>query len=159
MAPGNRVVRHGVDEATLIALAAKLAPQLRAGGVILLSGELGAGKTTFARALLGALGVASRVKSPTYSLIESYSAGGIAIHHLDFYRIADPGELEWLGLADLVAQPHLLLVEWPERAGSALPAADLAITLSHAGTTRDIAVSALSNAGQGWLNHWTMDSP
>lgn len=148
----DALIRHGVDEPGLTALAAKLAPLVRDGGVILLSGELGAGKTTFARALLGALGVASRVKSPTYSLIESYSIGDLAVHHLDLYRIADPGELEWLGIADLVAQPHLMLIEWPERGGGALPPADLSIALAHAGASRDIVFAAVSPRGQRWLN-------
>jgi len=148
----DALIRRGVDEPGLAAVAAKLAPLVRDGGVILLSGELGAGKTTFARALLGALGVASRVKSPTYSLIESYSIGDVAIHHLDLYRIADPGELEWLGIADLVAQPHLMLIEWPERGGGALPSADLSIALAHAGSSRDIVLSAVSPKGQDWLD-------
>ena len=116
---------RAVDEPALAALAADLAPAVRRGGVLHLDGELGAGKTTFARALLKALGVDARIKSPTYSLIESYPAGELAVHHLDLYRIADPGELEWLGLADLTIGPHLIVVEWPERAGSALPFATL----------------------------------
>jgi tRNA threonylcarbamoyladenosine biosynthesis protein TsaE len=152
MTAADALIRRGVDQRALTALAARLAPLARDGGVILLSGELGAGKTTFARALLAALGVTTRVKSPTYSLIESYTVGDLAIHHLDLYRIADPGELEWLGLADLVVQPHLILVEWPERAGNALPAADLSIALAHAGATRDVALSASSPRGQRWLN-------
>jgi len=152
MTPAERIVRRGIDEPALMALAATLAARVRRGGVILLQGELGAGKTTFARALLGALGVRQRVKSPTYSLIESYNVGDLAIHHLDLYRIADAGELEWLGLADLVAQPHLMLVEWPERAAGALPHADLVISLAHAGSVRDIELRAASPAGQRWLN-------
>jgi tRNA threonylcarbamoyladenosine biosynthesis protein TsaE len=143
--------RPGIDEAQLKALAASLAASVRAGGVILLRGELGAGKTTFARALLTTLGVETRVKSPTYSLIESYEVGELAIHHLDLYRISDPGELEWLGLPDLLAQPHLLLVEWPERAGAALPAADLTVALAHAGPVRDAVLTAASERGSQWL--------
>src|SRR5690606_27309192 len=106
---------RALDEAALVALATDLAGRTHDGGVIFLEGELGAGKTTFARALLRARGVGERVKSPTYSLIESYSGSGHPAHHLDLYRIADPGELEWLGLADLVTPGALLLVEWPER--------------------------------------------
>jgi tRNA threonylcarbamoyladenosine biosynthesis protein TsaE len=140
-----------LDEAQLTALAQRLAPALDAGGVLYLSGDLGAGKTTFARALLGALGVAARIKSPTYSLIESYAAAGLGVHHLDLYRIADPGELEWLGLADLVSEPHLLVVEWPERAGSALPPADLVVHLAHAGSRRSVAFEARSPRAVEWL--------
>jgi tRNA threonylcarbamoyladenosine biosynthesis protein TsaE len=152
MNDAGALVRRGIDEPQLRALAARLAPHVRDGGVILLSGELGAGKTTFARALLTALGVGVRVKSPTYSLIESYPVGDLAIHHLDLYRIADPGELEWLGLADLVSQPHLLVVEWPERGGAVLPAPDLTVALSHAGAVRDAVLTARSARGALWLD-------
>ncbi len=145
------LARPGLDEPALCALAARLAPGVAAGGVIHLRGELGAGKSTFARALLGALGVGARVKSPTYSLIESYRASGLAIHHLDLYRIADPGELEWLGLADLLAEPHLLVIEWPERAPGALPAPDLEVRLSHAGPVRDVTLAAGTSRGAAWL--------
>jgi len=129
-----------LDEAALTALAQRLAPAVRDGAAIHLSGELGAGKTTFARALLKAIGVGERVKSPTYSLIESYRVGELDVHHLDLYRIADPGELEWLGLSDLATPSALLLVEWPERGGDALPAPDLHVFLRHAGATRDLEI-------------------
>ena len=128
----------GLDEAALVDLARALAPALAAGGVVYLRGDLGAGKTTFARALLQALGVGERVKSPTYSLIESYRAGGIDIHHLDLYRIADPGELEWLGLDALWRPGALVLVEWPQRGGDRLPPADLELALAHTGIRRDL---------------------
>lgn len=140
-----------LDEAALAARAQRLAPALATGGVIHLQGDLGAGKTTFARALLGALGVSGRVKSPTYSLIESYRAGELAIHHLDLYRIADPGELEWLGLQDLQVDPSLFLIEWPERGGAALPAADLVLQLAHDDACRALAALAPTARGQSWL--------
>jgi tRNA threonylcarbamoyladenosine biosynthesis protein TsaE len=140
-----------LDEPALVASAASLAPAARAGGVIHLAGDLGAGKTTFARALLGALGVGERIKSPTYSLVESYVAGGMDIHHLDLYRIADAGELEWLGLADLADPAALLLVEWPERGGGALPPPDVRFALSHAGDRRRIDATACTARGHAWL--------
>lgn len=142
------VALRGIDESRLSEFATAFAPHLGAGGVIHLCGELGAGKTTFARALLKAIGVGERVKSPTYSLIETYECGDLRIHHLDLYRIADPGELEWLGLPELSGSGTLLLVEWPERGGHALPAADLVIALSHAGATRDLRIDALSERGR-----------
>lgn len=142
---------HGLDEPALVSLAMRVAPMLAAGGVVFLAGDLGAGKTTFARALLGALGVESRVKSPTYSLVESYAAGDLTIHHLDLYRIADAGELEWLGLADLAVEPFLLLVEWPERAGAALPQPDLTVHLAHAPAARDVVLEASTARGTAWL--------
>ena len=129
-----------LDEDALVGLARRLAPAASQGGAIHLAGELGAGKTTFARALLKAIGVGERVKSPTYSLIESYRVGELDVHHLDLYRLADPGELEWLGLSDLATPSALLLVEWPERGGDALPAPDLHVVLRHAGSTRDLEI-------------------
>jgi len=148
------LVVQGVDETRLIALAERLAPAVRAGGAIQLHGDLGAGKTTFARALLRALGVGERVKSPTYSLIESYRVGDLDIHHLDLYRIADPGELEWLGLSDLAVASALLVVEWPERGVGVLPAADLRLQLRHAGATRDLFADAGSPRGESLLAAW-----
>src|ERR1700743_1836946 len=85
------------DEDATRALGQRVATALAGGLVVYLRGELGAGKTSFARALLTALGVGERIKSPTYSLVEGYQAGARPAWHLDLYRIADPGELEWLG--------------------------------------------------------------
>ena len=141
-----------LDEAGLTALAVRFAEPLRGGGVIHLCGELGAGKTTFSRALIRALGVGERVKSPTYSLIESYRVDELQVHHLDLYRIAQADELEWLGLADLVDDAALLLVEWPERGAGALPPADLRIQLAHAGDRRDIRICALTPRGRNTLD-------
>lgn len=143
--------RHLADEAAVVELARAFAPHLRGGGTIYLHGELGAGKTTFARALIGALGVSGRIKSPTYSLIESYRAGDLAIHHLDLYRIADAAELEWLGLGDLQDEPGLVLVEWPERGGEALPPPDLVVELAHAADGRLFSARPASARGQAWL--------
>lgn len=151
---GAALAKREIDEAQLVALAARLAPAVRDGAVIYLVGELGAGKTTFARALLGALGVGERVKSPTYSLIESYRVGGLDVHHLDLYRIADAGELEWLGLSDLCSADALLLIEWPERGAGALPHADLVIALEHAGMLRALEVSASGRRGEGLMDEW-----
>jgi len=124
-----------LDESALAQEAQKLASVLHGGAIIYLEGDLGAGKTTFARALLRALGVGERVKSPTYSLIESYDITHFRIHHLDLYRIADAGELEWLGLPDLLGHNDVLLIEWPERGQGVLPVADILIRLSY--TTPD----------------------
>lgn len=151
MAELSRVALVDIDEAALTAFARSLAPVVAEGGTIYLTGELGAGKTTFARALLGALGVGTRVKSPTYSLIESYSADGLAIHHLDMYRIAAVDEMEWLGLRDLAVGRHLWLIEWPERAAAALPAPDMVVNLAHAEHGRDLRIDAVSTSALQWL--------
>ena len=98
--------------------------------LIELHGDLGAGKTTFARYLLRALGVQGRIKSPTYGILESYQLGAIPLSHLDFYRFNTPEEWEEAGLRDLFAGPGLKLVEWPERAAGHLPPADLKLFIS-----------------------------
>lgn len=144
-------VADRVDEPALAGIARKLAGAVGEGGVIHLVGPLGAGKTTFARALLTALGVGSRVKSPTYSLIESYTAGGLGVQHLDLYRIADAEEVEWLGLRDF-ADPQLWLIEWPERARGAIPKPDLIVSLTHAGSVRDARLEADTPRGSSWLD-------
>jgi tRNA threonylcarbamoyladenosine biosynthesis protein TsaE len=133
------------------ALAAKVAGALEGGMVFYLHGPLGAGKTSFARALLTALGVGERVKSPTYSLIEGYVFQGRPAWHLDMYRIADPAELEWLGLDALSDPAAVVLVEWPERGAGALPAADLEWQLAYLGDGRRAAVRALTHRGERLL--------
>ena len=136
------------DEAATAALAARLASVLEDEGMVLyLHGPLGAGKTSFARALLGASGVGERIKSPTYSLVEGYVAGVRPAWHLDLYRIADPGELEWLGLDALSDPAALVLVEWPERGRGALPPADLELHLAYADGGRDARLQAASPRG------------
>lgn len=143
------------DEAATVDLAESLGRHTHGGLVIHLEGELGAGKTVFARALLQSLGVGERVKSPTYSLVEPYRlADGRAAWHLDLYRIADPGELEWLGLDALADPGALILVEWPERGRGALPAADLIVQLAHAGQGRSARLTPASARGGRVLEAW-----
>jgi tRNA threonylcarbamoyladenosine biosynthesis protein TsaE len=141
-----------VDERAMTDLAKRLAHAARDGGIVYLEGDLGAGKTTFARALLGELGVGERIKSPTYSLIESYRVDGRDAHHLDLYRIADAGELEWLGLADLWTDRALVLVEWPERGRGALPPPDVVVRLAHAGEHREFSAEAMTERGGALLD-------
>lgn len=147
--------RPGLDEAALVNLAQQLAPAASRGLVIHLHGDLGAGKTTFARALLKALGVGERVKSPTYSLIESYSLAGNNAHHLDLYRLADPEEVEWLGLPDLADRDALILIEWPERGGEHIPQADLRVELTHAAAQRNLRAVGLSRRGLDAIQRWS----
>lgn len=145
------VVRlHLSDEAATGRLAAALAATAPAPAVVHLSGDLGAGKSTLARAWLRALGVEGAIRSPTYTLVERYSLGGNAeALHLDLYRIGDAGELEFLGLDGVDAA--LWLVEWPERGGRALPPADLRVALAIAGHGRDVVLEAGGEAGTAWL--------
>lgn len=149
------LLRELADESATEALAAHLARSVGGGLVLYLAGDLGAGKTTFARSLLRQLGVTERVKSPTYSLVEPYTlADGRRAWHLDLYRIADPGELEWLGVEDLADPDALILVEWPERGAGSLPAADLLIRLDVSGRGRRAAVTAQSPRGERQLLAW-----
>lgn len=126
------------DEPAMEALAQRLAEVVEPPLVVFLEGDLGAGKTTLTRALVRGLGYRGRVKSPTYGLLEQYEAGGIHVLHLDLYRIADPGELEYLAITDLFGPQTLLVVEWPERGGQFLPAVDLTIHIDHADKARQL---------------------
>ncbi len=107
--------------------AKQLAKIITAPKVIFLQGELGAGKTTFARFFLQALGYEGLVKSPTYSLVEFYEVAGFDIYHLDLYRLQSIDELELLGLRDYHTDSAIFLIEWPERVAAELPAPDICI--------------------------------
>ena len=131
------------------ALGQALARTRPAVAVVHLRGDLGAGKSTLARALLRALGVAGAIRSPTYTRVERYPVEGGEAWHLDLYRIGDAGELEFLGLDEGAAV--LWLVEWPERGGAALPRADLQVDLSVEGNGRAARLVAASPQGQQWL--------
>lgn len=133
------LVRALPDSAATEALGAELAPLLRRqpGGMIWLEGDLGAGKTTLARALLRALGVQGAVRSPTYTLVEPYELeGGLRILHLDLYRLAEPEELYGLGVLDEAPPAAWWLVEWPQRGQGVLPAPDLCLRLAADGEGR-----------------------
>lgn len=112
-------------------MAAALARRPALGDAFIeLHGPLGAGKTTFVRHLLRALGVQGRIKSPTYAVLEPYSVGGLVISHFDFYRFSDPCECEDAGFRELFAAPGLKLAEWPANAAGWLPPADLRLHIT-----------------------------
>ncbi|KAF1709979.1 tRNA (adenosine(37)-N6)-threonylcarbamoyltransferase complex ATPase subunit type 1 TsaE [Pseudoxanthomonas kalamensis DSM 18571] len=117
--------------------------------VIHLQGDLGAGKSTLARALLRRLGVQGAIRSPTYTLVERYPLEDGEAWHLDLYRIAEAAELDFLGLDE--GEARLWLVEWPERGGNALPAADLRLELAVEGQGRSARLLATSPTGEAWL--------
>lgn len=119
-------------EADTLAFGQLLAGKLSGGGVVYLSGDLGVGKTTLARAMLRALGFQGRVKSPSYGLIESYEVPGLTVHHLDLYRLSDGEEINYLGIEDLFQGPTLMLIEWPEKGRGYLPPATLEVRLEDA---------------------------
>jgi tRNA threonylcarbamoyladenosine biosynthesis protein TsaE len=144
------------DPAATLAAGARLAPWLRPGMIVTLSGELGAGKTTLVRGCLRAFGWAGSVKSPTYTLVESYPLSSLYFYHFDFYRFADPMEWDTAGLADYFRDDSVCIVEWPERVGSALASPDLALTLAHhrdpAIPGRDLTLRAHTKAGERCLD-------
>ncbi len=142
----DEVVLEVAGEAAQLMLGQRLAQLLRDyRGVLYLRGELGAGKTTLVRGLLRGLGYQGAVRSPTYTLIEPYDAVEPPVVHLDLYRLADPEELDYLGLRDLLERPGLILIEWPERGAGALPPADLEVLIEHTGEHRRIRLSAHPN--------------
>jgi tRNA threonylcarbamoyladenosine biosynthesis protein TsaE len=116
-----------------------------------LHGDLGAGKTTLARGFLRALGYAEVVRSPTYTLVETYALGALTVVHADLYRLRDPAEFEGLGLRDLSTAGHVWLIEWPERAGHCLPAPDLHIALEAQTGGHALEFRAATAAGARWL--------
>ena len=123
---------------------------LRDGLIVGLSGDLGAGKTTWVRAMLRGLGHAGRVPSPTYTLLEHYEFGPLTVVHLDLYRLAAPDELEFLGLRDWLARPRTwILAEWPDRGGHWVRSLDLVLALDITGPVgRKLRFSAESKAGE-----------
>jgi len=136
------------DEAAVQELAARFARTLQPPAVIFLRGDLGAGKTTFARAYIHALGYPGYVKSPTYGLLEIYRVEGRVILHLDLYRIEHPEELEYLAIRDQFDDSTVLLVEWPDRGEGCLPAPDLVLDFAEGDTTRFIDCTACTERGR-----------
>ena len=124
-----------------------------ADALIELQGDLGAGKTTFTRHLLAALGVHGRVKSPTYAVVEPYTLNnGLNIWHFDFYRFNDPREWEDAGFRDIFASSGLKLVEWPNKAGEYLPQADLVLAIEVlADDTRQVTLTAQTETGKALM--------
>lgn len=121
--------------------------------VVHLSGELGSGKSTFARALLRGLGVTGPIKSPTYTLLETYAlADGLEAVHMDLYRIAVPDELDYLALDAFTGSLRIMLVEWPEKGDGYIPVADVRIEFAHQDSSRRIRLFACSEKGRNWLN-------
>ena len=151
------VRRFFADESALCIAATQLAPACLAPLCIYLTGPLGAGKTSFARALLRAKGYTGRVKSPSYTLLETYQLADTGVLHLDLYRIADPEELAYLGLSELYSD-HLTLIEWPEKGDGMLPAADLVIRFEDPGEGRWLEFVARTGPGQNVIDQLVGDS-
>lgn len=146
------------DETATDELAQRLAPLTLQGGRIHLEGDLGAGKTAFARALLRAAGVTGRIKSPTFTLVEPYKVSNLYCYHFDFYRFTDPREWLDAGFRDALQDDALVLIEWAERAGNALPVPDLNVALTYEGAGRGVTLTAHTARGQAWLTHLFPDA-
>lgn len=139
-------------EAEQVAIAQKIARQLTTSFVMLLKGDLGAGKTTFARGFIQASGFDGVVKSPTYTLVEPYPISHNRMcYHFDLYRLADPEELEFTGARDYFNDTDVCLVEWPEKASGFLPPADWVCEFSYHENGRNLLVKALTDKGKDFM--------
>jgi len=145
------------DETHTQALAQALAPCIirdaaANGARIHLRGDLGAGKTSFVRALLRAAGVAGRIKSPSYALLETYKVSSLYFYHIDFYRFEHG--TDWLdaGFGDLLQERAVILIEWPQQAGGSLPPPDLDVQLDYVACGRRATLTAHSTQGSAWLH-------
>jgi len=125
------LIYHTKNEAQTIDIATDFAANLQAGDVVALSGELGAGKSVFCRALMRALGVQDEaLPSPTYAIIQEYDGDGCRVAHMDWYRLNDADEVEMLGVDEFFQPPWICLIEWPQRARALLPAKMIRVSLS-----------------------------
>ncbi len=126
---------------------AQVLARWKQGLVVSLIGDLGAGKTALMRAILGALGEPGPVVSPSYTLVEPYTVAGRNVYHVDLYRLADPAELDYLGLRDINPATDWLFAEWADKGGSGLPPIDIKICLEYVGCARRATVDAMSERG------------
>lgn len=139
------------NEAETLDLAGRFGRILAARGVVYLNGELGAGKTTFCRGILRAYDYHGAVKSPTFTLVEPYDLQWGQVFHFDLYRIADPEELEFLGIEDYLEGGNLCLIEWSERGAGFLPSADIVLDIKVAKQERHFRFTACSEFGRATL--------
>jgi tRNA threonylcarbamoyladenosine biosynthesis protein TsaE len=148
----------GATESLGRALAAALPETATAGAVVYLHGDLGTGKTTTARSMLHSLGVVGKVRSPTYTLIDTYLLPRVACVHIDLYRVQSLNEVEELGIRDLAGPGSVMLIEWPEKGAGAIPPADLILALDYAGEARRGVVTPGSGLGENWVTKLLQDT-
>jgi len=142
------------NEADMLNWTKKLAQKVMPGLVIHLKGDLGMGKTTFSRGLIQGLGHKGNVKSPTYTLVEPYELGSLNVYHFDLYRLADPEELEFMGVRDYFSTDTLCLIEWPEKGVGVLPEADIELIIEPWQQGREVTLNSHSDKGQAQLKAW-----
>ena len=145
-------IQDAAGEDAMVALGAALAKAFADGGVIYLQGDLGAGKTTLSRGIIRGCGHQGAVKSPTYTLVEPYELPAVTIYHFDLYRLADPEELEYMGIREYFEPGNLCLIEWPDRGAGVIPDPDVKLAITHQGEGRRITMEACTDYGKKSLD-------
>ena len=153
--PFNQLQAVLKDEQQMHAYGKKIAQaigQINAPLLILLNGDLGAGKTTLSRGILNGLGHRGSVKSPTYTLVEPYDLQIGKVFHFDLYRLVDPEELYDIGFKDYLTEAQLCMIEWPDKGGTLLPKADISLLINSNGTGRQVILTAQTSLGSQCVN-------
>lgn len=139
------------NEDEMISLGKVFGQALKKGGIVYLEGDLGAGKTTFSRGIIQGLGHSGSVKSPTYTLVEPYELADLNIYHFDLYRLADPEELEYMGIREYFGDENICLVEWPERGTGVIPDPDVKLAINHYNEGRKLIFHPCTQRGENLL--------
>ena len=146
----SELTLHLSGEDAMTQFGEKISQVTESNGIIFLSGDLGAGKTTLSRGIIRGLGHVGAVKSPTFTLVEPYEIGRNRAYHFDLYRLVDPEELEFLGIRDYFEGEALCLIEWPDLGAGFLPKPDLIITIVPHAEGRALTLSPKSPRGENW---------